>query len=80
MSDEQLGTTRGDQPVESGPDPQEQVEADREHEAGVGAGRTQIGTTRGGQPIESVDGPPAGEEHELRGGERGTTRGGQPVE
>lgn len=55
---EQIGTTRGGQPIESNRmAPEEIAEADRIHEQQASSGREQLGTTRGGQPIEkAVDG------------------------
>ncbi len=55
MTNEQIGTTRANQPIEKIDSAEGIVDAEREHEREISADRHQIGTTRGGQPIEEVD-------------------------
>lgn len=52
---DQVGTTRGDQPIEAGASTEGIAEAERQHEQEITSDRHQIGTTRGGQPIEDLD-------------------------
>ena len=79
--DEQLGTTRGGQPIETAPPAAEQRAAELADEQALGAGREQIGTTRGGQPIESLTHPAeAATAEPADPDEIGETRGDQPID
>ena len=77
--EEQLGTTRGGQPMQPGPWGAGRGAAEVADEQALGAGREQIGTTRGGQPIESLT-HPSGSAEPADPDEIGETRGDQPID